>query len=243
MPRLTRIVLPALTSFDFIGDSEYMEDIVGQIDMPLLDWFHLRFFNQLMFDTPLLRDFLTRIVTFETPREAEICISGLNVRVTLSWRDGNHYRPTLSLDISCRPLDLQLSSLAQIFNSALSHLLTFEHLQIYSRRKHRQGEAENAQWLEVLLSCISVKDIVLHEDSITHVVPALEDLAGERVQRVTEVLPALQNIFVQSQQQSKPVKKAIGKFAAAHRLKGRPVTVHHRESLVRHYVVWEVGDR
>jgi F-box-like len=49
LPRLTRIVLPTLTSFYFKGDSEYMEDIAGQIDTPLLDRLDITFFNQLTF--------------------------------------------------------------------------------------------------------------------------------------------------------------------------------------------------
>jgi hypothetical protein len=152
-----------------------------------------------------------------------------------------HNYQILSLCISCRPLDWQqLSSLAQVFNSALSHLFTFEHLEINHLRKPWQDNTESSLWLEVLHPFASVKDLVLGRDLIELVAPALEDLAGERV---TEVLPALQNLFVESRQPSEPVKKAIGKFLAARRLSGRPVTVHHRKSWRQDYVLWEVGDR
>ena len=36
-PPLTRIILPALTTLSFIGVSEYLEDLVSQIDVPLLN--------------------------------------------------------------------------------------------------------------------------------------------------------------------------------------------------------------
>jgi hypothetical protein len=59
-------------------------------------------------------------------------------------------------------------------------------------------------------------------ESMQHVAPALEQLAGERV---TEALPALQCLLLQGPQPSDPVKRAIGKFAAARQLSGRPIAV------------------
>jgi hypothetical protein len=238
-PSLTRITLPALTLLEFKGDSEYIEDIVGQIDTPLLHQLDITFFNQLIFNTPLLRDFLARTDVFKIPHRAEVDFYSSCVRVTLSWRDGNDHH-TLSLIIACRPLDWQLSSLAQVFNSALSRL-TFEELHINNFREHSQDDTENAQWLELLTSFISVKDLVLHRHLIELVAPVLEDLTGERV---TEVLPALQNLFVQSRQPSELVKKAIGKFVSARRLEGLPVIAHQWPggSWNEDYVLWEVGD-
>ena len=37
LPPATRIILPVLTSFEFRGASEYLEDLVAQIDSPQLD--------------------------------------------------------------------------------------------------------------------------------------------------------------------------------------------------------------
>jgi len=59
VPPLTRIVLPVLTKFAFKGNSEYLEDITSLIDTPLLDYFEITFFNQLIFDTPRLHDFIS----------------------------------------------------------------------------------------------------------------------------------------------------------------------------------------
>ena len=57
-PPLTRIVLASITKFTFKGNSEYLEDIVSLIDTPLLGYFKITFFNQLIFDAPLLRHFI-----------------------------------------------------------------------------------------------------------------------------------------------------------------------------------------
>ncbi|KAH9976932.1 hypothetical protein BJV74DRAFT_861637 [Russula compacta] len=45
LPPLKRILLPALTSLWFRGISEYLEDLVSQIDAPLLDDVIITFFN------------------------------------------------------------------------------------------------------------------------------------------------------------------------------------------------------
>jgi len=219
-----------------------LEDIVGQIHTPLLNRLNITFFNQLIFDTPLLRDFIGHTETFKTPCRAKIHTTSRDVEVKVFGRDGNNDYDTLTLRISCRPLDWQYSSLSQVFNSALSYL-NFEHLEIEGFRHRRQDDMENAQWLEVLHPFTSVKDLVLGGNSIEVVAPALEDLAGERV---TEVLPALQNLLVESRQPSEAVKKAIGKFISARRLEGRPVTVKlstRRKDSDQVYKSWEVGDR
>ena len=57
-PPLTRVVFPSLTFLHFHGNSEYLEDILSQIKTPILDRSIFIFFNQLVFDTPLLGDFI-----------------------------------------------------------------------------------------------------------------------------------------------------------------------------------------
>ena len=69
---MKRLVLPSLTEFNFKGDSEYLEDIVGRIDAPALDRFTITFFNQLVFDTPLLRNFFSRTEVFQETHRAEV---------------------------------------------------------------------------------------------------------------------------------------------------------------------------
>jgi len=239
LPRLTRIVYPALASLNIKGNSEFLEDIVGQIDTPLLEQFHLAFFNQLIFDTPLLCDFISRTEAFNAPHRVSISFYDYFVSINLFPREGNIHHRTFSSAISCRPFDWQLSSASQVFNSALSHL-TFEHLEIDSSREHRKDNTENADWLEVLHPFTSVKDLVLSWRSVLLVAPALEDLAGGRV---TEVLPALQNLFVESRQPPEPIKKAIGKFISERRLLGCPVTAYNMDHSGQDYVLWEVGDQ
>jgi len=137
----------------------------------------------------------------------------------------NDNREALRLDISCNPLDWQLSAVAQVLDSFLSSLPTLHSLEIAVSRKDWQCEIEVIQWREFLHPFTSVKDMTLEfKSSVRLVAPALQEFAGEGV---TEVLPALQNIFLRTHdwQPSGPVNEAINQFIATRQLYGRPVTV------------------
>jgi hypothetical protein len=195
---------------------------MSRIDAPLLDSMDITFFNQLVFDTPQLRHFISRTGVFRglrAPDGARIFFKDDYVIVAdpLSMR--------LSLCILCKPSDWQLSSLSQLYNSALYPLPTLERLEIHNRRTYWEDDMENVQWLELLRLFPSLKDLVLLRESFRLVAPALDELDGESVM---EVLPALQNIVIQDPQPSEPDIKAIGKFIAARQLLGSPVTVQHR---------------
>jgi hypothetical protein len=191
---------------------------MSRIDAPLLDDMYITFFNQLLFDTPQLRHFISRTGNFKAPDNASIHFDYDDVTV-------KPFR-TLTLRISCKPSDWQLSSLSQLYNSALSPLPAPEHLQIHNPREDWEDDIENVQWLELLRLFPSLKDLVLSEKSFRLVAPALNELDGESA---TEVLPALQNIVIQRPQPSELDNKAIGKFISTRQLLGVPVTVQHRD--------------
>jgi hypothetical protein len=228
-PPLTRLVFPNLTSLDFSGDIEYLEDVLSQIETPVLNKCYFCFFNQLVFDTPLLGHFICRTETFMTIHRARVEFFSLTVGITLSGREmmATNDREALQLEITCEALDRQLSAVAQVSNSCLSSLSTLESLEITVAHKNWQGKIEVIQWREFLHPLTSVMNVTLEfEDSIRLVAPALQELAGGGA---TEVLPALQNLFLRTYgwQPSGPVKEAIERFIATRRLCGRPVTVHY----------------
>ncbi len=229
-PPITRVSLPALTLLQFTGDSEYLEDIVSQLEAPLLSYTKITFFNQLVFDTPLFRHFISRTAIFRAAYQAHISCHPNNVLFSLYPRNGTEDEG-VTLSISCKPLDWQISSLAQVCSSSFPPLPTLEHLDIVIETDPNsplewQDDMEDTQWLELLRPFTSVKDLDLSEASVPFVAPALQGLSRERV---TEVLPALQHLSLTGPQPSGPVKEAIGKFIAARQLAGCPVTVHHRD--------------
>ena len=230
-PPLTRVVFPNLTFIYFHGDIEYLEDILSQIETPVLNQSELYFFNQLVFDTPLFGNFVRRTETFTTIHTARIQFDSWSVGVSLWGREkmANNNKEALRLEITCTPLDWQLSALAQVLNSFLSSLSTLESLEITVDHGYEdwQGEIEVIQWREFLHLFASVKEMTLvREDSVQLVRPALQELSEERE---TEVLPALQNIFLMTNgwQPSGPVKETIEQFITTRQLHDHPVTVHY----------------
>jgi hypothetical protein len=217
-PSLTRIVLPSLTRLWFKGDSEYLEDIMSRVDAPLLDSVNIMFFNQLLFDTPQLRHVIGRIGNFKALDRASIHFYDDDVAVEPCR--------TLSLRISCKPSDWQLSSLSRLYNAALYPLPTLKRLEVHDYRKYWEGNMENVQWLELLRLFPSLKDLVLSGILFQLVAPSLNELDEESI---TEVLPDLRNIILQDPQPSEPDNKAIERFVAIRQLLGSPVTVQHRD--------------
>ena len=222
-PPLTRVAFPNLTSLCFSGDMEYLEDILSQIETPMLKCGRFYFFNQLLFDTQLLGHFIRRTETFMTIHRARIEFNTSTVWITF-W--GLEASEPLWLDIRCGPLDWQLSALVPILNSILSSLPALEILEIAVSREDWQVDIGAIQWQEFFHVFTSVKDMILErENSVRLIAPVLQELAGERA---TEVLPALQNLFLPTHywQPSEPIKEAIEQFIATRQLCGHPVTVH-----------------
>ena len=231
-PPLIRAILPALVYLEFKGTSEYLEDLVARVDTPRLNETHVTYLNQLIFDTPRFHQFLSRAEQFESPNRADVNFDTRDVVVSLS--------PSIAIvdpeedagilfRISCTDLDWQLSSVTQVCTPSLPPLSTLEHLYIRlttSQQKQFQVDIENDQWPEFFHPFSAVKNLYLSEEITLSVARALQELSGESV---TEVLPALQNIFVEGLEPLGPVQEAIGIFIAARQLHGNPVTVRDWE--------------
>jgi len=232
-PPLTRVVLPALISLVFQGDSKYLEDFLSRIDA-LLHQVNITFFSQLIFDTPLLRHFIGRTKEFQGFQVADVVFDSKYADVTLFGQDA---RPDgeirkLSLRISCQPFDWQLSSLVQVCGS-LPPISTLECLNIrirehsYPREQQRQrqqqrrDDTESTQWVELCNAFTSVRYLRLSG----HLVP----LIAFTLEQIAEVLPALQNLSLWEPQPSGAAREAIDQFVAARLLSDFPVTVHHLE--------------
>jgi hypothetical protein len=202
-----------------------LEDLVCTIDIPLLRQLVVRFFNQLTFDTPFLRHFISRTETFKSPYRASVQFRDASVHVTVHW---THARKNsqISFGVSCEPSDWQVWSLTQFWASPLSPLLTLETLEISEYRERWHDDVQSTHWLELLRPFTSVKNLVLHKKMVQFVAPALQVFAGEST---TELLPALEKLSLWGPQPTGPVKEAIDGFVATRELSGHPVAVDHRD--------------
>ena len=215
-PPPTRFVLPVLTYILFKGVCDYLEDLVSRIDAPRLDKLYITFFNQILFDTPILIQFISCTSNLKALEKAHVIFKVGTARIKFS-------SPTseLRVEIPCEDLDWQVSSLEQVCTSCLPPFFTLEDLYITEGRfwgSDWQDNVDNALWLELLHPFTAVKNLHLSREFARRIVPAL--VGG----RTTEVLPALQNIFVEELPTSGPIPEGIQQFITT-RQAGQPIAV------------------
>ena len=229
-PPPTHSILPNLECFGFKGDSEYVEVVMAHIDAPRLRDLYTTLFNDIVFDTPQLTQFISRTPIMQAFKKAHVTFDGDAAAVKLSSLEHGRYDPRLEVKIPCRGLDWQVSSLEQICASCLPPLPTLD-LHIDGNPHYRQlwqGNVENAEWLQLLQPFTSVKNLYLSEEIAGRIVPALQELVGDRA---TEVLPTLENIFLEEGQQSGPVQEGIQQVVAVRQATNHPIAVSYQLKL------------
>jgi hypothetical protein len=225
-PPPTRALLPALTYMMFKGVNEYLEDIVAQIDAPLLDELSIIFFHQLPFYTRQLAQFIGRAPKLGGRNEAHVVFSEHAVRVTLLLPSQPLSGEEVKLEVLCKHPDMQLLSATQLCDLSFpqAFIRTVEHLYIverqYSSKPHWETDIQKSEWLGLLHPFTNVKDLYLSEKIVTLIAPGLRELVGGKM---PQVLPALQCLLVEGLHTSGPVMGAIGPFISARRLSTRPI--------------------
>jgi hypothetical protein len=222
-PPPARSALFLLTYFKFKGDSEYLDDLVAHIGAPRLNKMDIIFFNAIVFDTPQLIQFICRTPGLKALEKARVIFGSGGATVNLSSLTSGDY--LLRMEISCRELDWQVSSMEQVCTWSLPPLSSLKDLyilEVSSSRAHWQDNIENSLWLELLHPFSAVKDLYVSEKFAPRIVPALQELVGSRA---TEVLPILQNIFLEGLELSGRVQQGIRQFVATRQVTGDPIAV------------------
>ena len=231
-PLPARAFLPVLTDFYFHGVDEYLEDLVVWMDAPILDKLNISLFlHPYKFDTPQLSQFICRSQGFHARDEAHLKYDHWDVSVTVPQALGG----ALDLEITSsrmlylenHSLDRRLASLVQVFNSSLplplissvERLYIFQVAYVYWRHN-----VEGKKLPGLLHSFPAVKALYISWESVLDIVPALQNLTGERV---IEVLPALQTLYLEDSpfEPDLSIQKSTEQFVAARQLAGRPIAV------------------
>jgi len=233
-PPHTRILLPFLNHLRFRGAPEYMEDLVAQIDTPLLESVQIAVFNQEVLEVSELAKFVRRADKLSLPHQAEVTFKSDFISTMLSPRllIGLFNPKTLMLNLACPESALRLSCLTKFCVSCLPTLSPFESLHIHVPVYYAWQDVidePDPQWLELLRLFNTVKNLRLSKIVAPHVA---QTLRGLLVERVMEVLPALENVFISRLEPSGPVREAISEFADARQLSGHPVSIHDWEGEV-----------
>jgi hypothetical protein len=221
LPPITRTSFPVLSSFEFFGTSEYLEDLISQIDSPRLDQIYIEYSYQ-PFDIQIAQLFqfidssedskLTLI------RHARVDIVTHRVWIVLDPCPGSHLDQH-PVEISTRWLWIggQKVFLAKLFGQPSALLSRVVHLELNQVRAIENCRDED--WLNILRPFSATRTLLLTVDFAGDNTVTLGDInvTGEMV---AEILPVLDLICIED----KPVS-CIEKFLATRRLSGRPVTI------------------
>ncbi|KAH9074371.1 hypothetical protein EDB83DRAFT_2356601 [Lactarius deliciosus] len=216
-------VLPSLNFIEFHGTNEYLESLFSGISAPLLEHFHIDFFNQLIFDTPQLSRFIHRTEMQQLHTHATIRCSVADISITLTQLEVQHQ---LSLRILCKQLDWQIPSMAEVCDKLAPSLVNVEQLKIstsaYFPDEQDDIDLIHSDTLELLRPFRNVKRLCVTEASLSLVAGALGPVTGELA---IVALPELQEIQMENHTELASAQIAFAPFIAARQLSTHPVVV------------------
>ncbi len=166
-----RVVLPALTCLKYRGTSKYLDSLVARIDAPRLGEIEITFFSQPTMDASQLDRFIERIEMQTSLSQADVQTSAHII--SISFTNSSTSTP-LQLQISCKQLDWQLSSMAQVCDQFSPFLSRVKNLSINTTQSSSgQDDVDGEQWLELLRAFGGAKDFRVAGELTTNILCAL----------------------------------------------------------------------
>ena len=239
-PSFARVDLHSLVRLELHGVNDDIEDLLSQVNAPLLTHTIVSFFDTPQFDISQFDQFIGRVGNFKGHHQARVKFDGGSWPTQFGLFADPTNGTTLGFSISCPGLDWQLTSLAVLSTSSSSpfRLSSFERLELCkgcAPPGYWDTAMQNTQWLELFRPFTAVRDLYLEDEFAIPLARTLRQFAGNRA---TEVLPALQNIslirdtvFFEEDEVSnenlhfETVLQNIRPFTMARQLLGCPVTV------------------
>ena len=139
-------------------------------------------------------------------------------------------RKRFGLRVSCKPLDLQMSSMALVCKSLSGSvlLLGVEDLHLSAGRPLSNGQDDDKckQWLEIIYHFRGTKWVHIAGDHSTDIALALQ--LSNRWRET--VLPALHKLYIQEpEQHCVPLQEAVSSFTHSHRLSSKFIGVEYEQ--------------
>jgi hypothetical protein len=237
-PPQTRVVLPALTGLTFQGVINYSEDFLARIDTPVLDQLFMtfKFFLDLGFDVPHLKQFIGRAKRLELPKEASVVFKSRSIALQLDRHQQRHsWLHILDLRRFRRDrIDWQVDSMALLCGQLSPFFSLIEQLDfiVYRPPSKPLGEndIESIQLLELFRPFTAVRSLHVSRSLVPLIATALQvlNLNGPRG---TEVLPNLRYLLYGRSAMPATVPEGMQSFVTARQLSGQAVAVRHWEGL------------
>ena len=187
-----RIVLPALTCFKYRGISKYLDCFVAMIDAPRLGDIDISFFSQPTIDASELGQFIERTVI---PTSFKADIQAAVNAVSISFETSST-STRLQLQIPCKQLDWQLSSMVQICDQFSLFLSGVQHLVFNTNEfSSEKDDVDDEQWVQLIRSFGGTRTLSIAGEFTTRILCVLQPADEEHTSNTT-VLPVLRNLRV-----------------------------------------------
>ncbi|KAH9059941.1 hypothetical protein EDB87DRAFT_1822416 [Lactarius vividus] len=216
-----RVVLPALMFIKYRGTSKYLDGLVARIDAPSLGDIDIIFFSQPTMDSSQLGRFVER-TGIQTPlNRAEVQTSGHSISISFTNSGGS---TPVRLQISCKQLDWQLSSMAQVCDQFSPFLFGVNNLCInMTQSPNEQYNADSEQWLEFIRTFGGATDLPVASELTTTILCAL----GLVEEGHTTVLPSLRHLHIENPMaMNEPSWDGLLSFITLRSRSGHPVQVN-----------------
>ena len=194
-PPIPPVTLPSLRRLTFQGLGVYVDNLVAQLNTPLLERLNLTLFFELAFTLVNLTEFIHRTEGFRCLVSKVTFNSG-----GVSINAGQYEQPDtqkFSLRVNCKCLDWQIDSATQVC-SALGRVVSIVEeltldLDADGMISNWENALDNIMWHELLLPFVGVKNLHIGSSLTLELSQALGSVVGELV---PELLPELQQIRV-----------------------------------------------
>jgi len=221
-PIMTRVTFPDLRRFLFRGANAYLEVLLSHMTTPILETLVVFFPHRVMFSTANLLQFMgtTKNLVLTTAK-FKFDDTGIIVEV---YPNEEAEICAFYLDVACRYLDEQVSSMAQLFDGFSPVFSAVERLAFaYEKRMWAHSEVDRSPWHRLLRSFRNVKTLLVEYDLVGELSRCLESDDDEFV---LGLLPELKELSYSSGGYLSGDE--FNGFINARQVAGRPVTLVRR---------------
>jgi len=214
-----RAALPALTRFEFTGESEYLEALIAQIYMPQVEVVEVEY-RAPEVKTRQLSWFIGRIARLESAqfRRAQINFDAGYADIKLDRPQDEYNRVRLSLTVA---IEDEYYNVPRLLGQLALILSNVDHLSVEMGQYWTKNgvRTEASEWLAFLHIFPALEAFSVSGGIAVNIASTLENIPEERV---AEVLPALRLLRLSNSDE--PVG-STERFLALRGLSGCPVTV------------------
>ena len=216
------VTLPALKRLTFQGVGVYLENLVAQINTPLLEQLSLTLFFELAFTLVNLAEFIHRTKRFRCPT-AQVIFNNEGASIYVDrYKRCVIGKSSLYINVNCETLDWQTDSVAQVCSALRNVLSAVEELTLdldaNAMPSFWEITLDSMVWLELLLPFTGLKKLHIGFSLMLELSQALESVPGELI---LELLPDLRELEVQLE--FNHAKKAFAAFVEIREFLGRPI--------------------